>query len=729
MFLLLAPLALAASAVLAVPVVVHLLKPKRVRTMPFSSLRWLRSSQHKLSRRIQWHQLLLFFLRALFLCALVLALAKPVFSPGRDRSSRERFVVVDVSRSMGYAVPGEETPLERAKKLAVSLLGGGLPGDRTTVLLAGHKTSTLGPLSGDPGAYRPRLEAARIQGADSSLGPALALVADQLQTPRAEAKAELFFLTDNHRGAWSQESITQFMMGCAVPISVHVLDVGPTTPGNAWIAEARPVETSGRKSLRVRMGASGVDPVERTLRLRKPAALNSAAQTVTLVPGAIAEIHLPLPSDLDASQIVAELALEPPDALPEDDVFHAPLSAPGPRILMLEPLTTQIESLQPGYHLRAALEVLGHTGAVSAVVTRRTPETVVASDFANADIVVLANVPQLGDDQLLSLENRVKNGAGLLVFLGPDTVPAFYDNGLYNPKAGNLSLLPVPPGVAVAGGLSSLTRIDWKHPLLAAFSDPAFGDLSRMRAKTHHRFEGIPTDGSTSVLACFDDGAPAMMERLVGAGRVLMFNTTANDAWSDLPRRGGFLPLIDRAIPRVLHARLGRSFRTGEPVTLPVPAVGANARVTLTSPLGHPLPVTLEGAGAQFIVRIDPPDETGVYGLRTTGDGGTADTQFFINAGLGESTTQKVDGEILRSWWNGAAFEITHPDPNTVSGRGNPEGHLPLWPPLLLTAALLFLAEMVLVHRLTPAMNPATVASTVARHGIVGNAPRREVGR
>jgi hypothetical protein len=729
MFVLLAPLALAASAVLAVPVFVHLLKPKRVRTMPFSSLRWLRSSQHKLSRRIQWHQLLLFFLRALFLCALVLALAKPVFTPGRDRSIRERFVVVDVSRSMGYAMPGEDTPLERAKKLAVSLLGTGLPGDRTTVLLAGHKTSALGPLSADPGPYRPRLEAARLQNADSSLGPALSLVAEQLQSPRADAKAELFFLTDNHRSAWSQEAITELMLGCAVPVSVHVFDVGPATPANAWIADARPVETNGRKSLRVRLGAAGTDPLERTLRLRKPSALHSSTQTVTLLPGTVTEIHLPLPADLDASQNVAELALEPPDALPEDDVFNAHLDARGPRILMLESVTTQMASLQPGYHLRAALEVLARDGAVPAVLTRRTPEAVVASDFANADIVVLANVPELSDDRLLALENRVKNGAGLLLFLGPAAVPAFYDNRLYNPKSGNLSLLPAPPGETVSGGLSALARINWKHPLLAAFSDPAFGDFSRMRARTHRRFDGIPSDGSTSLLASFEDGAPALMERQVGAGRVLIFNTTANDEWSDLPRRGGFLPLIDRTVARLSNARLGRAFKAGEPISLPVSALGEGTRVTVTAPAGHHLPVTLEGAGSQSVARIDSPEATGVYTLRATGHGGSAESQFRVNAGLGESPTQRMDGDTLRSWWNGAAFEITHPDSNHVSSNVAQEGNLPLWIPLLLTAAVLFLAEMMLVHRLTPAMNPATVASTVARHGILGNSPRQEVDR
>src|SRR3954469_15622492 len=117
MFTLLAPIALAAFGLLAIPITIHLLKPKRVRTMPFSSLRWLRASQHKLSRRIQWHQILLFLLRAAFLAALVLALAKPVLSGKRDRLFTERFVILDVSRSMSYEQPGGETPFVRGRKI------------------------------------------------------------------------------------------------------------------------------------------------------------------------------------------------------------------------------------------------------------------------------------------------------------------------------------------------------------------------------------------------------------------------------------------------------------------------------------------------------------------------------------------------------------------------------------------------------------------------------------
>src|SRR5689334_19127667 len=192
MFTLLAPFALVAAALLAIPVIIHLLKPKRVRTMPFSSLRWLRASQHKLSRRIQWHQVLLFLLRAAFLSALVLALAKPIFSRSGSRMLTERVVVLDVSRSMRYEDPGADAPIIRAKKLARALLDQGLPGDRATVVLAGSGSTALGPLVEDPTRYVARLEAAEAGLSDTDLSSALAVIRPMLERPRANARAELY---------------------------------------------------------------------------------------------------------------------------------------------------------------------------------------------------------------------------------------------------------------------------------------------------------------------------------------------------------------------------------------------------------------------------------------------------------------------------------------------------------------------------------------------------------
>ena len=727
MFTFLAPFALAASAALAVPVVIHLLKPKRVRTMPFSSLRWLRSSKHRLSRRIQWHQLLLFLLRAVFLSALVLALAKPVFSRSGGQGLRERFVIVDVSRSMGYAAPGMDTPLERAKKGALALLAQGLPGDRTTVVLAGNRATALGPLSADPGVYAARVKSALSTAGDTDLCSALALIRPQLETPRPDTRVELFFLTDNHQGAWSQQALLEFTADLKLPLSVHVVDVGPLAPGNAWIADVRTVEVGGRPFLRARLGASGAEPLERTLLLKKPNAQGESSRAVTLPPGALTEVDLPLPSVSDSTFPLAELALEPRDALPEDDLFWLPLGATGPRVLMLEPLTTQIESLQPGFHVRAALEALRRGASGGLQIVRRTPESVVASDFAEADLVVLANVPELSDDRLLALEARVREGAGLLLFLGPSVRSSFYNTRMHRTSQPELSLLPAPLGEVATGGLAGLTGIEWAHPLLAPLSDPVFSDLTRVRAHAHYHMEMPPGRETPQILCRFEGGAPALLEHLVGAGRVLVLNTTANDEWSDLPRRASFVPLLDRMLERYAFSKQGRSFQAGEPVAVPVPIGGKNVRISVNGPDGRSVPFTSQGEGARALARLENPSETGVYILRAEGEAGSAQTSFVVHAGLGDAQVQKMDPETLRLWWRGAPVEITHPDAKSDAPEVPPGDRVLLWPYLLACAALLLLAETYLVHRLTPALNPAVASSSVAQHGILAPASRKEV--
>src|ERR1700720_3972823 len=118
----LTPAALFGLLLLAVPIVVHLFKPRKMRRMPFSSLRFLHATRQRLSPRIQWHQLLLFAVRAAFIVLLVLALAHPLIGTLGKGRLVDRYVVLDVSRSMGYQLEGRPTPLERGKEIAAALL-------------------------------------------------------------------------------------------------------------------------------------------------------------------------------------------------------------------------------------------------------------------------------------------------------------------------------------------------------------------------------------------------------------------------------------------------------------------------------------------------------------------------------------------------------------------------------------------------------------------------------
>jgi hypothetical protein len=88
-----------------------------------------------------------------------------------------------------------------------------------------------------------------------------------------------------------------------------------------------------------------------------------------------------------------------------------------------------------------------------------------------------------------------------------------------------------------------LDSIDFKHPLLAPFSDPRFGDFTRIHFWKHRRLD-LGDHPQTRVLARFDSDAPAWIEIPVGRGTLLVWTSGWNPADSDLALSSKFVPLL-----------------------------------------------------------------------------------------------------------------------------------------------------------------------------------------
>ncbi len=71
------PFYIAGLAALSLPILFHLIRRVPKGQLPFSSLMFLRPSPPRLTRRSRLDHLLLLFLRALALCLLALAFARP----------------------------------------------------------------------------------------------------------------------------------------------------------------------------------------------------------------------------------------------------------------------------------------------------------------------------------------------------------------------------------------------------------------------------------------------------------------------------------------------------------------------------------------------------------------------------------------------------------------------------------------------------------------------------
>ncbi len=710
---LLAPAALVGLLLLAVPIVVHLLRPRKMRQTPFSSLRWLKVTRQRLSRRIQWHQWLLFLLRAAFVVLLVLALARPMLGLWPSQEPIDRFVIVDTGRAMAYETAEGTTPLERAKEIAVRIAEHARPGDRTAVLLAGGPPKLLMPPTADPAAHLAGLRTAAAQASEQSVTEPLALLPALLGSPPAR-DVELVFVTANQRHVWRPGEIHTFAQAYGTKSRVQVIDVGPGTAANGWIAGARLVDRgpAADRVLRVDLGAVGTRQA-RVLRLTGVEGVADDTRDVTLQPGRPARVDFVLPASVPLAGQVAELRLEPADALPSDDRWFVNLDAPWAlRLLLIGPASDGPELPGPGLYLRTALEALAASGDQAFRLESRTGAAVTATDVRDADVVLLAGVPKLAEEVTAALEKRVAAGAGLIAFVGPQLDVPFYRERLFRPVQPDTGLLPMPLRVAPEtyrqGGPSEWRQVRWTHPLLAPLRDPLLGDVSLCRFLKYAAFDAAASKDD-AVLARFEDDTPALVDRPFGTGRVLFWNTTPDDRWSDLPRRRCFVPLVDRMLAYLTAGGVRRQFTVGAPIRVPVPGAQAGETVTLTAPDGGRLLQRLQPAGTQAVLHLDAAALPGVYRIAAKG------WAFAVNTGRDASPLTPTDPEALKAWWSPAPVEVVGGDAALAQQEAQSSGW-PIWPALIVIAGLVLLAETIYVYRLCPRGNPVAATPVVPAH-------------
>jgi hypothetical protein len=504
-------------------------------------------------------------------------------------------------------------------------------------------------------------------------------------------------------------------------LRVQVIDVGPGVAANAWIAGVRLIDRGHGEDLvlRVQLGSVGGVSQSRSVRLTGIEGFADDVRDVTLPAGRSVNVHFTIPASLSLAGQIAELRLEPADALPSDDRYFLNFDmAWALRILLVEPPTDAPEVPGPGLHLRTALDALAVSGNHSFRLTNRASTTVTPADVQTADVVVLAGVPKLADEAVASLEKRVGAGAGLIVFLGPQIEPSFYQQ-LFKPLQPDDGLLGMPlkaaPQTFKQGGPDALHQVRWAHPMLAPLRDPLLGNLRLCQFLRYADFDAAP--GKTdAVLARFEDDTPALIERPLGAGRVLLWNTTADDTWTDLPRKNCFVPLVDRMLTYLSAGGVRRQFVVGEPIQIPVPDLRAGDSISVTGPDGANVPARLHTAGTQTLLHLDAV-LAGVYHVDPKGDA-VKPWSFAVNTSREASALTPMDATTLESWWAPAQLEVVGGD--AALARLEAAAHAwSLWPILILLASLVLLAETIYVYRLCPHSNPAVVESVVPQRGIL----------
>jgi hypothetical protein len=681
----LAPLFLLGLVAVAVPVIVHLVNRERRTAVAFPSLMFLRRMPFRSVRRQRIRHWPLFALRCLALALLALAFARPFLDrESRNASAagagpRELVVLLDRSYSMAY---GDRW--SRATTAAERAIAGIGAADRATLVLFDHEAiATAGP-TGDVAVVRTAIKDARPGVGSTRYAPALA-VAQQLMERAERPRREVVLISDFQRAGWDGQELPRL----AVPAKLKTVDVGDSTTVNTLVAgvdvsrDARGGVDRAIVAARVaRQGTRAVAGARATLELNgreveaKQVTLPaSGAMSVTFAPVAV--------PDATTRGTVRVSGPASDDRLPVDDVFHFVIArAQVVSVLLIE---SPGAPAQRTMFLPRALSI-GDRPAFS--VVQRRSDRVTAADVDAARVVILhgAGMPAgaVGD----RIRTLVRGGGGLIVALG--------ENSGTRAWSGTSELLPGAVGEIVdrsaerGGTMGSLDR---SHPALESFRGTRSGDFTSAR---YLRYRALSPASTDAVLARFDDGSVALAERRVGEGRVLVFSSTFDGYWNDLPVQPVFLPLVQSLVryaagwtPERPWETVGRMMAVSEP--------GARRDLVAIAPSGERTRWSETDSVRSLALR-----EQGFYEIRDA-NAVAASRIIAVNPDATESELGSFAPDELSHAVSPAGAVATTVAGVTTLSVAEREQRQTLWWYVLVAALLLLAAESLLSNRLSRA--------------------------
>ncbi len=697
-FALLQPLYLLGLAGAAVPIVIHLYGRRRRREVQFPSLQLLKATQQRQRSLVRLRSLLVLLLRILAIVLFVLALARPTARGPRWASAvasapESVAIVLDDSLSMGLRVGGE-TVFDRALAATDAILGSLRAGDEAVVVpTSGDASRVPGQLTTDIGSLREttgRLQPSQMAG---GVGPAIARAARTL-SGIARPGRQIYVVSDLQAASWDDVQLPREALRAAP--AVTIVDVGAADAEN-WVVESAalvsPIAFADRPvRLRADIRRYGGEAAKRVaVWLGDEDTASGTARTVELTPGGSGSVelvyHPTAPGDVGIS-IRTES-----DALPADNRRFVALR-------VRDRLDVLCVEGSPGAarFLRQALSPSGGEPSANGPPVAGIHVTVApVAQLSQAtrdphDLVVLANVPRLTNDQLEAVIEHAHSGAGLLVFLSDAIDAAFYNETLLPRLFGGGDLVELVRTIGdprEREGHFAITDFSTTREPLAAFAEPSSGDLSRIRCFALWEIV-LSEPAAPSVLARFDNGLPAMLETATGSGRTIIVNITADDTWTNAPRRAAYVPLVHRLCYHVARGR-----RSGPASFLVGDGVATRSGTDEPGPLkifdeaGEELPGRrMEFAG---IHRAEWGEEQG-------------DNSTFIAANV-----DPAESDPIRVSHGEAAGKLRHRDTQVVSGeelgralRGGARRAMDLSLPLLLLALAALAGELLLSGRRVP---------------------------
>jgi hypothetical protein len=698
---------LAGLAALAVPIAIHLIGRRRAKIVKFAALDFLLATKRRTARRLRLRERLLLIVRVVACAAVALALAKPFTSCARKgpqvtRGPQAAVLVIDDSFASGYLVDGKPW-LAKATSEARKILQQLGPEAEVAIVRTSEGADHPTELTRDHLRLRDQLLALEPSSRPADTTRALARAA-QLLSASSHSRKTVYLASLVARTGIRPDDPPWGKDGPQLVL----LDLRPAKLPNVAVTSLRVDAEPGAGSRGVAFDAEVANYADVAAKLELSLSIADrvvARGTLELAANEKRSKRFLATLPVGARAADASVSITG-DALPIDDRRWVRASLRDEvRVLLVDgdPRTVRHDdelfyveaALRPGDREDSGTQFRAITSEELGGIDPKAKGTSAAIELENFDVVVLANVPALPSERVSVLAQWVKAGGGILVAPGDQVDPAAYDR----------TMLPLMPQslrdpIDTTWGAQpedkdsrALHLVKWEvdHPIFAPFSKSAT-ELANAKFFKISLLGPTTSTADRKVLARFTNGAAAMVEGSIGSGRTILYTSTLDRDWNDLPIHPGFLPLMQQTMRHLArkHASFGDTAHlVGSSVALPS---GDLKKLEVRGPDGIGAVFEGDRLAGRSTVRFGRTEKPGVYKVVGTDQTGATHER----EELGFVVNLDPHGSDLAP---ATAAELPASGTGTAHAPADDSRRIELWHALAAALLLLLLAEGLLVQR------------------------------
>jgi aerotolerance regulator-like protein/VWA domain-containing protein len=665
---------------LALPVLIHLLTQRQQTRLKFSAVYLLQQAQKRSVRKSRPNKLLLLLLRCLAIGFLCLALANPILSSGglentlMSRPSAHVFILDD-SYSMS-ATSDRGTLFDRATETLTELIAK-LPGNHSfSLVLASNPARMVQDWTGDPGKILKWLKAARPSHRTTSIGKAVTVAVDLLNTAPQENK-QVFILTDMDQNGWDRDEFPTPLAKDS-RIQIKIIDVSGFQKGlnRALVQKVKLNQEflTNRRVIRVQATITNLLPDRAIKQLPVTLFVNGKRQS---------ESTIDLPAKGEATHEFSFPLLNNDLVSGYVEIQEDALTADNRRLFVYQP-DRKIKALvvdgdpRGVAHQHDSFYVEKALNPFASPMADIEPTVSTLSEFSERDlkqysVIILCNVRDLAIGFEQELEKFVLRGGALLIGLGDQVDPKYY-----NEKLG--LLLPVI--------LKSINQVRTEdkpfhllaqpsnHPVLKVFTGKMLKEMARIPFWTLYSIE--PRRGRAfEVPMRFTNQFPAVIESDFGEGKVILYVSSLDRDWNRFPIHPTFLPWIQRWVKysaQGLENISRHDITVGTPLVLEemeqpplVVAPGGKVSIARKNPQSHPIFEDTHRPGVYELYQWAGLSVSGTAGSsppapKQLPDDAKRAGSFTVNIDPEESSPGKVPEKELSQYFPGAQVNYSPVD-------------------------------------------------------------------